>query len=207
MRALRFVPIALAVGVVALPANAGANHRQPCAVRHGWKLVARDAQAVVIRLPGAQAPTYKYCSLIGARRFNSLLFVPAPLRGPDFAPVDYLQLKGRYVAVEQGGALLLLRDTRTGAKASVISWSFSGGQPVLSRHGVAAWVVGIPDGKTMTWNVVALTVSHGAQILDSGSTLNLANLQLYDCAASCPSNAVIVAWTDNGEQRYAQVSP
>lgn len=38
-----------------------------------------------------------------------------------------------------------------------------------------------------------------------GSPVSLANLELYPCAAGCPANTTVVAWTHDGAWRYAQV--
>jgi hypothetical protein len=81
---------------------------------------------------------------------------------------------------------------------------------LLSPGGVAAAItlrqpngVGASPGAS----IQALTLHAQYENLDGASSPSeTASLQLYDCAAACAPNAVIVAWTNNGQQRYAQIT-
>ena len=122
------------------------------------------------------------------------------------------QLAGNYFALEQrfkaeqpvgSGYLLTLQDVQTGKGIQIGETQLGPVPPlVLSPRGVAVWIV-----TRQFTQIEALTIA-GPESLDYGpdpSTV-MANLALYNCAAGCAHNAVIVAWTDNGQQRYAQVS-
>jgi hypothetical protein len=155
-------------------------------------------------------------------RFRAVAgFFPAP------AITNVVRLAGRYIAVEQAsqiGAEFWLQDTRSGASVSSGNFNYGAtdispppGHPplVLSRNGIAAWIVAIgpvSPGDTPHIELGALSFAGPPYFVNAtGPTdgpwpgTDLGNLALYNCAAGCPSNAVIVAWTDNGQQRYAQV--
>jgi hypothetical protein len=127
--------------------------------------------------------------------------------------VTDLQLKGRYITFEDGA--LVLQNTQAGSPFSWRAPNHPVLSPVLSPNGVAGWIVTgtpWPSSESLPQTVLVVLTPNGGSggngALDYGpeSSTTLANLQLYNCAAGCPSNAVIVAWTDNGLQRYAQVS-
>jgi hypothetical protein len=218
MRTLTTITVVALVtfALFAAPGSAATHphHHHPCAIPRGWKLVARDSYAVVIRQRNVQQPAYEFCSRLagfsGAGRFRRV----ANTLFTESWPVVALQLRGHYIAYEteattSPGYALWLADTRTGVH--VYTYTINPTLPpppvfVLSPNGVTAWIVYSSSpvknapGQTM---LQALTGA-GSTVLDSDPAL--ANLALYDCAASCPSNTTIVAWTNNGQQRYAEVS-
>lgn len=90
----------------------------------------------------------------------------------------------------------------------------------LSPVGVGAWIrtevpctpSPSPSGHPRSESLKSVSLrSGGVTTLDTGdpgetdrSSPSLANLQLYQCAAGCPANTVVVAWTHDGAWRYQQ---
>jgi hypothetical protein len=211
VRALRASPIVLILALAAsTTASAAHGSNAHCTIPHGWKVVAQDQYAVVTKQRHEQHPEYDYCSRAG-RRFHRM--VDASI----FWPVLDLQLKGHYVAYEAessgdpGEAGLWLWDTRSGRASSAPDTPTIPSTPdvVLSPNGVATWIVSwVPAHAVPTTQVEVLT-GHADLVLDRVSPPGagtLANLQLYDCAAGCAPNTTIVAWTNDGAQRYAAVT-
>jgi hypothetical protein len=174
--------------------------------------VAKDRQAVVIRQRVNVNPRFAYCNR-SVGRLRQLGKI-GPLQ---------LLVAGRYVAwmtplPPPTPAPIELLDTRTGQHNVV---SLGGipfgevGSPVpaflLSPNGVAAAIVvreahGI--GAVPGAGVQVLTLHSQDENLDGASPPSeIANLQLYDCTAGCAANTTIVAWTNGGQQRYAQITP
>jgi hypothetical protein len=125
-----------------------------------------------------------------------------------------LQLAGRYVAYESpdGGYPLWLWDTRTNRNNHLQPGGTVLSLPAfaLSPRGVAAEIVlsspnGVPP-QPVAATIKALTLGTIDYDLDGGQQSDLGNLQLYDCAAGCAPNDVVVSWMHSGAQRYAQVA-
>jgi hypothetical protein len=218
MRAIKSTPIfALTFALFAASGSAAAHSHNACAVPRGWALVAQDRYAVVIRQRGEQQPAYKYC----ARRSNRFAPVASSLLGERWSVVA-VRLSGRYIGYETQATTgpsyaLWLSDVQTGARS--YTYTVDPTLPpapefALSPNGVAAWIVdsaaAAPDAPDPAPMLQVLTASMiGATTLDSSppdSAPVLANLQLYDCATGCAPNTVIVAWTHNGQQRFAPIS-
>lgn len=219
MRAYRLLPIAVALAALTWPATqADAGTKRNCSVPRGWRVVARDSYAVVIRNTQTY-PTYRYCSRARGR------FRPLASTGPanpnltfQTTPqtIDSLQLRGRYIAYSwvlgSPGFEVDLFNAVTGRRvshpvAAGVGELVSG--IVLSRNGLVAWIW---DGNDPTatgdhrWEELdALTLNHSTQ-LDYAVAGRLEDLQLWDCAASCAPMTTLVAWTEDGAQRYAQVT-
>jgi hypothetical protein len=220
MRPLRLLLITLvaALAVLAVPAAAGAsNHHRPCAAHRHWVIAAQDSFAVVARLPDRGGATYDYCSRTKGRWVR---MTPGQ-SSPDYGEVEALRLAGRYVAYETVAAIAtpaFLCDTSTGqqqveAKYRVVDASagpnenFPASDPdfLLSPTGVVARIdkglLAYPPGA-----VEALTLDGSVTLDTAGAPSDLANLQIYNCAAGCARNATVVAWTNSGVQRYAEVT-
>ena len=90
------------------------------------------------------------------------------------------------------------------------------GPYLLSPTGVAAWrkewcwYPGVPPTAPLEAVVAYNATSHAFTTLDQVDQTSprgtLANLQLYRCAAGCPDNSTVVAWTHDGSWRYARVA-
>ena len=219
----RFLTVLLAVvgvfGSLAIPAIAAQHRKSRCSVRRGWRVVVQDRQAVVIRQRHKQFPTYDYCSRAVRAGWHGL----AP--GAGFEPASPL-LTGRYIAFAtvreppQDSDIELL-DTRSGQRNALtvggFAASFSLPTLVLSPNGVAAAVVVISPYSVMGGQYIAQPLSASIQVLtlhaqdqnldDASPPSEIANLQLYDCAAGCATNTTTVAWTNGGVQHYAQITP
>jgi hypothetical protein len=88
----------------------------------------------------------------------------------------------------------------------------------LSPSGVGAWMLTdtpcMTSGNPRYETLEAFSFDSGAvTTLDTGdpdettsSAPSLANLQLYQCGAGCPTDTAVVAWTHDGTWRYKQVS-
>lgn len=216
MRILKVIaPFAL-LATLALTdsSSAASHHKRPCAVPHGWSVVARDRQAVVIR----QQSTYRYCSRLATRRYRRVPNFPA--EGAPGAPAESvvaLQLAGRYISYEtksdDGEAYALwLVNTRTGAQSYAAHFTYLMFPPapefVLSPNGVAAWIVYLAPSSHSAPEVnpfVEALTGAGAKTIGVGSSPQsiLTNLALYDCAADCRPHATVVTWTDSGQRMYA----
>jgi hypothetical protein len=118
---------------------------------------------------------------------------------------------------------MFLWDTSTGQnqvgeRYGAVDAAFSGaGQSIpfpdpdflLSRNGVVVRLEAVlsnhapppPPGA-----IEALTLNGLIELDRASSPSDLANLQLYDCSARCVPNTTVVAWTNLGNQRYAQVT-
>jgi hypothetical protein len=227
MRTLKPLPLLVALGVLAVPAIAAAHQdRRRCAVPAHWSVVARDRYAVVARVPSGtlRDSTYDYCSRTASRWIQ----MTAAPNGEVIA----LRLVGRYAAFEtwSGDSMpIFLWNVTTGdhdyvnpgytydaAFYSPPTRPLSPFRPLssdpdfrLAANGVVARIdafSGVKDAPP-TGSVIALTLVSSVVL---GSSTNpsseLDDLQLFSCAAGCRSNTVIVAWTDDGQPRYAQVS-
>jgi hypothetical protein len=200
--ALLAAPSAFAALALLIPAvasgSAPAQLNKLCAVPHRWRLVVRDRYAAVIRRRGGA----EYCSLVArAGTFKALPRVVGA------GPVGAIQLKGRYIGFDQcvSGCSALILDTETGRHAAIRA-------PVVrfavSRSGVLAEIADGYGHGGIGSILAVVTIGNAGETLDTAwpDPTALANLQLYDCAAACAPNTVVVAWTDNGQQRYAQAS-
>lgn len=206
------VVLVTAACVTAVQASAASAHKPRCAVPHGWKLVAKDSQVVVIAQRHKQSPAYDYCNRTVGKEVRMNDPQPAICAGPgivDCGVLVDLRLAGRYVAYEtrgNGQQPVWLWDTLTGKNNEARG---VGASPVLlSPNGVALAIVAVASkqGPATFWiNVLTLTSDLTPDSSEQAS--DLANLQLYDCGAGCAPNATIVAWTHSGVQRYAQVQP
>jgi hypothetical protein len=207
MRALKTAPI-LALATLALAGSSSAaahHHHKPCTIPHGWKLAAADRYAVVIRQRHTQQPTYEYCNrMVGKWRIMMTMEDPGS--------IDELRITGRFVAYESStaGWPLWLWDTRTG-QANLASGFKQASASLLSPAGVAVRFVTITQqSPTSSYETVVQALTPSAFYnLDYGYNAGLdafAHLQLFDCTAGCAPNAVIVAWTHSGEQRYGEVA-
>jgi hypothetical protein len=174
--------------------------------------VAKDRQAVVIRQRVKINPRFAYCNRrVG--RWRQLGKI-APLR---------LLVAGRYVAwmtplPPPTPAPIELVNTRTGQHNVLSLGGIPFGQvgsPVpaflLSPNGVVAAIVvreanGI--GAVPGTSLQVLTLHSQDENLDGASPPSeIANLRLYDCTAGCVAKTTILAWTNGGQQRYAQITP
>jgi hypothetical protein len=196
------------------PLALGAHRHKPCSIPGGWRLVAKDGQGRV-DAPRHQPlrPVYDYCNRVGRTGWRRLV------KGPDTRPAPSFSflLAGRYVAytlqLPAGtSSTMSLWDTRNGQNNTM----YVGGNvsnPVqaflLSPHGVAAAITVSQQSEVDTFpgaSVEALTLnSSGPVTVTSSPPSDIANLELYDCAAGCAPDTVIVAWTQSGAQQYAQV--
>jgi hypothetical protein len=209
MRAFRLFPVVALVVVGSLVSSAGASPSAPrCKIPHSWRVVAQDRQAIVIAQRDSTQPRYAYCNR-SVGRLRQLGTI-APFR---------LLIAGRYVAYVSlrpppGPVTISLTDTSSGHHNQMSLLGTSSLSPVptflLSPKGVAAAIVlrqpagaGAPPGA----GIQVLTMRNQYENLDGASPPSeIANLQLYDCAAGCAPNTVIVAWTHSGTQMYAQIS-
>lgn len=207
MRSFRFLPIGVVLGALAFFATStGAVERTKsrCVIPHGWRLVAKDRQAVVIR--ERHNPRYDYCL-----RSNGRLQRLAPLASYERIVGSTLQLRGAYVAAALqnpaslgGGYGVALWGLRGHLENETGGCSSSPCSFLLSPTGVAAWIS--PPAELRPPTLFVLTIPHdrAPASLDSGD--GLGNLQLYRCAAGCAPNTTVVAWTHSGGQRYAHVT-
>jgi hypothetical protein len=223
MRALRALPITLALVTVgcsvrtAVTASRNASHH--CAIPHGWRVVARDRQAIVIAQRRHIEPLYDYCNRrVG--RFRQLTRF-GPLQVTNAGPVIQTQLAGPYVASVSmlpppGPVTISLSDTSTGQQNEMSLLGISSLSPVptflLSPNGVAAAIVlrqpaGV--GASPGAGIQILTLNSHIENLDGASPPSeIANLQLQNCtAADCAPNAVTVAWTNQGAQHSTRITP
>ena len=205
-----------------------------CAVPRGWRVLTQDRYAVVIarrrilivRRPSGQLPNHKYCSRSGGG------FHPVPLSGgtggcggclgplPD--QIRDLRLKGRYLAYDDSprlgggrnviGPYMWIIDTRTGRSrhagdAGATSQQAVATSPVeLSDDGVAVRIATyLRRGGPITV-VEALTPSSSTWLDDDSAPGSITDIQLYDCAAGCAPDTTVVAWTHDGQRRYATVT-
>ena len=109
----------------------------------------------------------------------------------------------------------------TGAGSTVTLAHGSGGITAagISPPGVGAWVLTF-DGCWFGGNLqhtetlqsysfrtgAVMTLDTGDPGESPNSPASLADLQLYQCAARCPANTAVVAWTHDGTWRYEQIS-
>lgn len=221
MRSVRSAALAALALAVFSPglASGVTSQRARCAIPHGWRVVIRDREAVVIARRHRQYSPYDYCNRTtraGWRRLATL----GPYSG--FDPSS-LRLSGRYAAYvivtpPPASSSIELWDTRTRQHNVLLLGGDFVAIPsipvlLLSPRGVAAAIVvtqsyvGEPKAAgPPVATVEALGMRTEEQDLDSATPPSeIAGLQLYDCAAGCPSTAVVVSWTDNGQQRYAQI--
>jgi hypothetical protein len=228
MRARRLCTILL-TGVLAAasaaPAKAAHRAKPRCMLPAGWRVVTQNRQTVVIRQRHKPEPVYEYCNRAVRSGWRQLTMTSLNSTGSFFEPASPL-LAGRYLAFAwvmeppQGSAIELW-DTRSGQHNSLTVGgfvaSFSLPTLLLSPNGVAAAIdvssrymieggqyVAQPPGAS----VDVLTLQSKEQNLDGASPPSqIANLQLYDCAAGCTPNTTTVAWTNGGQQHYAQITP
>jgi hypothetical protein len=229
MRALHLFPIALALAlvVVSSPATpAGAIRSNPhCTIPLGWRLVAKDRQAVVIAQKHKHYPPYDYCNRAVARwvRFATPEKCPG-CQNPIGSLVD-LKLAGRYVAWEAAAqnpccppipipntSDLNLVNTRTGTKVpgeNVFSVGARVGPLLLSPNGVAARIsLGYSRDSGSSYGVAILPAPdfQTTTTFVARQQTDIANLQLYDCSVGCTPRTTIVTWTQGGVQQYAEVT-
>jgi hypothetical protein len=211
MQALRLIPRMAAAMALLIPAvasgSAGAHLSKPCAVPSAWRLVARDRHVVVIAQRHEQFPAYDYCNGAVGRWRRMLPLPPAP--GPQEQEPVGLQLAGRFVAAwVPAVTATVLWDTRT-AQRNIDAPGFVESTPLLalSPKGVLATILTLANTSSHSEDSALQVVTPTSfEELDTAAAGGLSNLQLYDCSARCAPNAVTVAWTDNGQQRYAQVT-
>ena len=164
MGVLRWAIAVLAAAVGLVPASASAtthDHKSPCATPHGWKVVARDAQAVIVKLNEHRVDSngtlttaqWRYC-LRRRGGFHRLADDIAYYGGyGDIITVARVVLSGAYVAYDSvdyaGGGrygcsgTLTIYDLLAGKATDAYDWDcsaqlqFTG--PLLDPHGFAAW--------------------------------------------------------------------
>ena len=213
--------------------------RQPpaCAVPAGWKVVASDAQVVVIlEQPDWPIQEYRYCNyaqsslgfeLLVRNDDGALLGGTATLSTVDGVALSYLVYDSGSTVDDPtcGGPRIVSSDLYaldTSSGRSEHLWEGSGkvASASVAPTGVGAWLVndtGCQFGpqppppreeSLQAFDFATATVTtldSGDPNETSGTPFSLANLELYPCAAGCPANTTVVAWTHDGEWRYAQV--
>lgn len=118
--------------------------------------------------------------------------------------------------ITDGSSTVFAVDTATGNSLTLDQGSGGITSAGLSPPGVAAWIrTAAPcmvGGNPRTEALKSFSFHTGAVTsLDTGdpgetnnSPPSLANLQLYECAATCSADTVVVAWTHDGSWRYEQ---
>jgi hypothetical protein len=204
--------LAVVVALAALSALAagalGAHVKPGCAVSPGWRVVAKDAQAVVIHHEHRPFPVYAYCSRPAGRLHKLSLISGQRIIGTT------LKLRGAYVTAA-------FQDASFAGEYGVAFWNLRSGKDydiggnwssppsvLLSPTGVAVWIatlaISVPHAGPQSVFVVTDPKLFAPATLDSGD--DLANLQLYRCAAGCAPRTTVVAWTHSGQQRYYTIS-
>jgi hypothetical protein len=210
MRALKVIPILAAstFALAGLSSAAAHLHHKLCAIPRGWQLAAQNRYVVVDMERGQRYPAYDRCDLIVGRWRTMIAAGSEQVTGPVYG----LKLAGRFVAYETTYRWpLWVWDARTGRN------NHSPPAPgdmvrafLLSPNGVAArlttYFLEGPAGRSARMALEVMTLHTWSRPALDEPLGSLANLQLYDCAAGCPPNTTIVAWTDNGQQQYAKVS-
>jgi hypothetical protein len=197
-----------ALGAMAGGSIASGQVKRRCVTPHGWRVVAKDGQAVVIAQRHQQYPAYDYCNR-AVGKWRRMLPIG---RGSQEQKTVGLRLAGRFVATWVPALYaVVLWDTRTGQSNPDAPGLFQSPPTfVLSPDGVLAAVFTLEYSNGMgggsNEDVLHVLTPTSYQQLDDGPSGGLSNLQLYDCAAGCAPDTVIVAWTHSGEQRYAQVA-
>jgi hypothetical protein len=231
MRSIRVALVVVVLVVLASPVGSAAAARRDkphCVVPRGWRLLAQNANAVVIRSRQTY-PAYRYCARARGRFRH--LGSTGPVNPMDFTAEDptrivFLQLKGRYIAyaalyqVEAPGGFfgtpghaVNLVNALTGQRASHMeeagTVAFPSPGVLLSPTGVVAWILldssETAQGSTSFEEVNALTPS-GFTTLDNSNGAVLGDLQLGDCVGGCSPNTTVVVWTKSGVQHYADVT-
>ena len=229
LKTLLLLLVGIALACTSSAATAGI-HKQShklkhCAVPSGWTVVDQDAQARVIFHstggPGAytvHSGLYSYC-LRQSGRYRHLATAGCcgnPATDPPTG-IGRLVLARDLLAYGEVWSSrdtndtyrTVIEDLQTGRRrsASGAACGYESGYEsplLLLPRGIAAWFTcpGIypnpPDQ-----SLQAFSFHTGKSLtFDTGQ---LAHLQLYNCAAGCARNKIIVAWTHSGAQRYAQL--
>jgi hypothetical protein len=207
----------------------------PCAVPAGWKVVASDAQVVVVlRQPDYAIQEYRYCnyaqSSLGFQVLvrnddSGVLGGEATFSNVDGVALSYL-LYHSGTTVDSpacGGPKISTSDVYavdTSSGRSEHLWQGPGeiASASLAPTGVGAWLVNDtpcqafgPQPRQESLQAFdfatgpVTTLDTGDPNETPGSPVSLANLELYPCAAGCPADTTVVAWTHDGAWRYAQV--
>ncbi|MBV8935009.1 MAG: hypothetical protein JO168_25215 [Solirubrobacterales bacterium] len=204
-----------------------------CAVPAGWQVVASDAQVVVIEdQPSNPIQEYRYCNYARSALGFQLLVRNDRNPATTVSTVDGVALG--YILYHSldvfdsptcggdpnlGSSAVYGVDTTSGHTMRL----FHGGGAItaagLSPPGVGAWIV-TSDGcgavgdngrgeilqsfSFRTGSVTTLDTGDPGETLFTASALG--SLQVYQCAAGCPADKVVIAWTHDGTVRYEQAS-
>jgi hypothetical protein len=210
--------------------------RQPpaCAVPAGWKVVASDAEVVVVlKQPDLPIQEYRYCNyahaslgfqLLARNDDSHFLAGAATYSTVDGVALSYVLYDSVFRVDSPGcGGLgapsdVYALDTSSGRIEHLWQGSGQVASASLAPTGVGAWLVNDTPCQVVgpeprqeslqsfdfaTGSVT--TLDTGDPNETPGSPVSLANLELYPCAAGCPANTTVVAWTHDGAWRYAQV--